>query len=91
MPVAKFGNHYSCIANFALVTISTVFFDTLPLGCSIFRAFQSYFSIYTMARTRGASSSASQHGAHSQRGGRSTPSQLAQTPVPSTQHGYGTR
>ena len=44
-----------------------------------------------MARTRGASSSASQHGAHSQRGGHSTPSQLAQTPVPSTQHGYGTR
>nr|CAN68922.1 hypothetical protein VITISV_044243 [Vitis vinifera] len=40
-----------------------------------------------MARTRGASSSASQHGAHSQRGGHSTPSQLAQTPVPSTQHG----
>ncbi|KAL6319825.1 hypothetical protein AAG906_036889 [Vitis piasezkii] len=34
----------------------------------------SYFSIYTMARTRGASSSASQRGAHSQRGGRSTPS-----------------
>ncbi|RVW78395.1 Gag-Pol polyprotein [Vitis vinifera] len=52
---------------------------------------ESYFSIYTMARTRGASSSASQHGAHSQRGGHSTPSQLAQTPVPSTQHGYGTR
>ncbi|KAL6325175.1 hypothetical protein AAG906_023020 [Vitis piasezkii] len=39
----------------------------------------SYFSIYTMARTRGASSSASQRGAHSQRGGRSTPSQPAQT------------
>ncbi|RVX03412.1 Retrovirus-related Pol polyprotein from transposon 17.6 [Vitis vinifera] len=39
----------------------------------------------------GASSSASQRGAHSQRGGRSTPSQPAQTPVPSTQHGYGTR
>eukprot|EP00261_Vitis_vinifera_P039102 XP_019080345.1 PREDICTED: uncharacterized protein LOC109123833 [Vitis vinifera] len=47
--------------------------------------------IYTMAQTRGASSSASQRGAHSQRGGRSTPSQPAQTPVPSTQHGYGTR
>ncbi|RVW71893.1 Gag-Pol polyprotein [Vitis vinifera] len=30
-------------------------------------------------------------GAHSQRGGCSTPSQPAQTPVPSTQHGYGTR
>ena len=73
------GYHFNCI------------FDTLPLGCSIFRAFQSYFSIYTMARTRGASSSASQRGAHSQRGGRSTPSQLAQTPVPSTQHGYETR
>ena len=73
------GYHFNCI------------FDTLPLGCSIFRAFQSYFSIYTMAQTRGASSSASQHGAHSQRGGRSTPSQPAQTPVPSTQHGYGTR
>ena len=44
-----------------------------------------------MARTRWASSSASQRGAHSQRGGRSTPSQLAQTLVPSTQHGYRTR
>ncbi|RVW30812.1 hypothetical protein CK203_106538 [Vitis vinifera] len=44
-----------------------------------------------MARTRGASSSTSQHGAHSQRGGHSTPSQLAQTPVPFTQHRYGTR
>ncbi|RVW99001.1 hypothetical protein CK203_033856 [Vitis vinifera] len=44
-----------------------------------------------MARTRGASSSTSQRGAHSQRGGRSTPSQPAQTPVPSTQHEYGTR
>ena len=73
------GYHFNCI------------FDTLPLGCSIFRAFQSYFSIYTMARTRGASSSTSQHGAHSQRGGHSTPSQLAQTPVPFTQHRYGTR
>ncbi|RVW41836.1 hypothetical protein CK203_114492 [Vitis vinifera] len=44
-----------------------------------------------MARTRGASSSTSQRGAHSQRGGCSTPSQPAPTLVPSTQHGYGTR
>ena len=28
-PVAKFSNHYSCLANFALVTISTVFLDAL--------------------------------------------------------------
>ncbi|RVW91885.1 hypothetical protein CK203_030214 [Vitis vinifera] len=64
-PVAKFSNHYSCLANFALY-------------------------LYHGTDT-GASSSTSQRGAHSQRGGRSTPSQPTQTPVPSTQHGYGTR